>query len=46
MIHIELWIRMFALLGLGISMVMATSGWFAMAAICAAIYLEPYRWQP
>lgn len=41
----DMWFRMFALLGLGISMAMAAGGWFAIAAICAAIFLEPYKWQ-
>jgi hypothetical protein len=39
----DMWLRMFALLGLGISMAMAVGGWFAMAAVCAALFLEPYK---
>ena len=40
----DMWLRMFALLGLGISMAMAAGEWFAISAICAAIFLEPYKW--
>lgn len=43
----DMWIRVLALLGLGISMTMApVSGWFAIAAVCAAIFLEPQKWWP
>jgi|688.fasta_scaffold585429_3 hypothetical protein len=42
--EIDMWFRVLALLGLGISMTMAAGGWFAMAAVCAALFLEPQKW--
>jgi hypothetical protein len=45
MSQLEMWLRVIALLGLGVSLASApVSGWFAIAAVCAAIFLEPQKW--
>lgn len=45
MSQFDMWLRILALLGLGISLAAAPiSGWLAIAAVCAAIFLEPQKW--